>query len=165
MSTDNRVRSGAPALTRQRSVATDIVLRVLTAAGLAVDAYVHLLLAGRYGAASSGGIGEGFLFRAEAVAAIVVALLVLATGHRISYLLAFLVGLSALAAVLVYRYIDIPAFGPIPAMYEPLWFTKKAVSAVAEGATAVFAAAGFLATRRGRRLTDRATRAEGALVR
>lgn len=134
--------------TGRRTPLLGIVLRVLTAAGLAVDAYVHLQLAGTYGAASTAGIGEGTMFRVEAAVAIVVALLVLATGHRLGYLLAFLVGLSALTAVLVYRYVDIPAFGPIPAMYEPIWFTKKAVSAVAEGATAVFAAVGWATSRR-----------------
>lgn len=134
--------------TQRRGQLVGIVFRLLTAAGLAIDAYIHLKLAGMYAAASPGGIGEGNLFRIEAAVAIVAALLVLATGHRLSFLLAFVVGLSALAAVLIFRYVDIPAFGPLPAMYEPLWFTKKAVSAVAEGATAVFAAIGWLTVRR-----------------
>jgi hypothetical protein len=47
-----------------------------------------------------------------------------------------------LAAVLIYRYIDVPAIGPIPSMYEPLWFFQKSLSAVAEAAGALLAASG-----------------------
>ena len=36
--------------------------------------------------------------------------------------------------LLLYRYNDISQFGPIPSMYEPIWYTKKTVSAFAEGA-------------------------------
>ena len=41
--------------------------------------------------------------------------------------------LVAFAAVMLYRYVDIPAIGPLPAMYEPVWFFEKTLSAVAEG--------------------------------
>jgi len=51
--------------------------------------------------------------------------------------------------VVLYHYVDIPAFGPFPAMYDPVWFFEKSVSAVAEGAGAVLAAVGFV--RAGRR--------------
>ncbi len=37
-------------------------------------------------------------------------------------------------------YVDLPAIGPLPAMYEPLWFPEKAVSAAAEALAAVLAA-------------------------
>jgi hypothetical protein len=40
-------------------------------------------------------------------------------------------------AVLLYRYVDVGAIGPVPNMYEPVWFTLKTRSAVAEGAVAV----------------------------
>jgi hypothetical protein len=33
-----------------------------------------------------------------------------------------LVGLSALAAVVVTRYAQVPAFGPMPSVDEPVWF-------------------------------------------
>jgi hypothetical protein len=121
-----------------------IGLRVLVAAALAVDAIVHLHLAPDYQLAAPGGIGQGNLFRIEAAVAIAVALFVLVMGNRTAYAAAFLVAASAFGAVLLYRYVDVPAIGPIPSMYEPLWFFQKSLSAVAEGAGAVFAAGGLL---------------------
>ena len=76
-------------------------------------------------------------------------LYVLLRGSRAAYAVAFAVALSAFVAVVAYRYVNIPAFGPFPAMYEPIWFFEKSVSAVAEGAGAVLAAIGFV--RAGRR--------------
>jgi hypothetical protein len=119
-----------------------LVLRVLVAAALAVDAVVHLQLASNYQLAAPAGIGQGNLFRIQAAIAIAVGLYVLVAGNRTAYAAAFLVTASALAAVLVYRYIDVPAMGPIPSMYEPLWFFQKSLSAIAEGAGAVLAACG-----------------------
>jgi hypothetical protein len=124
-----------------------VALRVLVATALAVDAVVHVRLAADYQLAAPGGIGQGNLFRIEAAVAIAVGLYVLIIGSRTAYGAAFLVTASALAAVLVYRYIDVPAIGPIPSMYEPLWFFQKSLSAVAEGAGAVLAASGVVLIR------------------
>lgn len=121
----------------------DLALRVLTALALLIDAGVHIHLAPGYQAASPGGIGQGTLFLLEAAAAILAALFVLVRGSRTAYAVAFVVALSAFAAVVTYRYIDIPAFGPFPAMYDPTWFFEKALSAVAEAAGAVLAVIGF----------------------
>jgi hypothetical protein len=121
-----------------------LALRVLVSAALAVDAIVHLRLASDYQLAAPGGIGQGNLFRIEAVVAIAVGLFVLFIGSRAAYVAAFLVTASALAAVLVYRYIDVPSIGPIPSMYEPLWFFQKSLSAVAEGAGALLASSGVV---------------------
>jgi hypothetical protein len=121
-----------------------IALRVLVSAALAVDAIVHLRLASDYQLAAPGGIGQGNLFRIEAAVAIAVGLYVLLTGSRTAYTAAFLVTASALTAVLVYRYIDVPSIGPIPSMYEPLWFFQKSLSAVAEGVGALLAASGVM---------------------
>jgi hypothetical protein len=122
---------------------TDIALRVLTAVALLIDAGVHIHLAPGYQAGSPGGLGQGTLFLLEAAAAILAALYVLLRGSRAAYALAFAVSLSAFLAVVVYRYLDIPAFGPFPAMYDPTWFFEKTLSAAAEAAGAVLAAAGF----------------------
>ncbi len=125
------------------------VLRVLVAACLAVDAVVHLQLASGYGQATAPGhVSEGLLFRAESVTALLVALLVLVLGNRIAFGVAFVVAASAFVVVVLYRYVNVPALGPIPSMYEPLWFAKKSVTAVAEGLGAVLAAIGFLMVRR-----------------
>lgn len=117
-----------------------LVVRVVVAAGLVTDAVVHLHLAGDYQLAQPAGIGEGNLFRLQAGVALVVALWVLVRASRASFVAAALVGLSALAAVVLTRYVDVPAFGPLPSMYEPIWFFQKSLSAVAE------AVAGILAT-------------------
>lgn len=132
------VRGGAPARRRGRGVG----LRLLTAAALLVDAVVHIHLAPGYQAGSPQGIGQGTLFLLESGAAVLAALAVLVRGSRAAYAFAFLVALSAFAAVVVYRYVDLPAFGPFPAMYEPVWYFEKSLSAVAEGAAAVFAGLG-----------------------
>lgn len=119
-------------------------LRILVAACLVADAVVHLRLAGQYAQASAPGhLSEGLLFRVESVVALVVALLVLVLGNRAVYAAAFLVAGSAFVAVLLLRYVDVPAFGPVPSMYEPLWFGQKTISAVAEGLGTVLSAAGF----------------------
>ncbi|MFI9723114.1 hypothetical protein ACIHFE_26250 [Streptomyces sp. NPDC052396] len=119
------------------------LLRLLTAAGLAVDAYVHADLAEAYDPVR-GGISQGTLFRIEAAAAALAALLVLVGGrNRVVWAFAFLVAASALGAVLLYRYVDVGALGPLPHMHEPAWYPKKTVSAVAEAVAAVAAAVGL----------------------
>ena len=125
------------------------VLGVLTAIALAIDAIVHFRLAPGYQAANPGGIGQGNLFLLESAAAIAAALYVLLRGSRGAYAVAFLVALSAFVAVVVYRYINVPAFGPFPAMYEPVWFFEKTLSAVAEAVAVILAGIGFV--RAGRR--------------
>jgi len=62
---------------------------------------------------------------------------------------ALAVGFSACAAVVLYRYVELPALGPLPAMYEPVWFAKKSLSAVAEAVAAVAALAALMLARRG----------------
>ena len=118
--------------------------RLVTVAGLAVDAVIHLQLAPVYQLAAPGGIGQGNLFRIEAVLALLAAVIVLLRPTRIGYAAAFAIATGGLVAVLLYRYIDVPALGPIPSMYEPLWFAKKTVTAVAEAAAAGSALTGLL---------------------
>ncbi|WP_406832208.1 hypothetical protein ABEG17_05105 [Pedococcus sp. KACC 23699] len=111
---------------------------------LTVDAVVHLRLASGYQQSASSGIGAGNLFRIEAVVALAVAGWVLWRGSRAALGASFVVGLSAFVAVVLYRYVDVPGLGPLPAMYEPVWFFEKSLSAVFEALAAV-AAAGALA--------------------
>jgi hypothetical protein len=115
----------------------ELLLRLLVVLGLAVDAVVHLRLASGYQAAAAGGIGEGTLFRVQAGLAAALALAVLLRPGRVVSALAFLVAASALGAVLLYRYVDVPAIGPLPSMYEPVWFAEKSLSAVAEAVAAL----------------------------
>lgn len=130
------------------SRAGELTLRVAVAAALAVDCIVHLELADAIQLAAPGGIGGGALFRGQAIAAGVAAVLLLLTGRRFAYILAGLVALSAFGAVLLYSFVAVPAIGPIPSMYDPTWSDKKLISAVAEGLALLLAAIGSLATRR-----------------
>ena len=135
--------SHAPALTGERRL-VDLALRAIIVAGLLVEAVVHLQLAANYQLAAPGGIGQGNLFRIEAAFAVLALLLVLRHGNRTAYAAAFLVAGGGLAALLVYRYYQLPSFGPVPAMYEPVWFFKKSLTAVAQAVAAAAALAGYL---------------------
>src|SRR4051812_17189916 len=115
-----------------------LALRLVAVAGLAVDVWVHASLESQY-AGLGDTITQGRLFGAEAVVAGVVGLWLLLTGHRWAWVATFLVAASALGAVLLYRYVDVGALGPLPNMYEPTWYFRKTLSAYAE-AVAVIAA-------------------------
>jgi hypothetical protein len=119
------------------------VLRLITAAALAVDAYVHADLVGRYDPNRDGGLSQGDLFRIEAAAASLMALLVVLVAWRVVWALAFVVAASAFAAVMVYAHYDIHAIGPIPDMYEPIWYSEKTFAATAEAVAAGTAALGL----------------------
>ncbi|MEZ0089178.1 hypothetical protein [Streptacidiphilus sp. EB129] len=114
-----------------------LVLRVAAAAGLAVDAAVHASLAGRYDLVSAT-VSQGDLFRIEAGAAALAALLVLLWRRPVGDLFGWLTAGAGIAALLVYRYDDLGAFGPFPNMYEPIWYTDK-VRALAGQALALVA--------------------------
>ncbi|MGQ4512890.1 hypothetical protein [Streptomyces sp. DW26H14] len=111
--------------------------RVLAAAGLAVDAYMHAHLAGRYDAVTES-ISQGTLFRIEAALAGVAALLVLVWRRIPGDVFAWATAAGGLALLLIYRYVDVGTLGPFPDMYEPLWFRDKTITVVAE-AVAVLA--------------------------
>jgi hypothetical protein len=115
------------------------------AAGLAIDAYVHLDLASVY-AEAGGVINEGVLFRVEAAAALLAATAVIATGRRVCYLAGLAAGGSSLAVMLVSRYVDLGQIGPFPNLYDPVWFPEKLPAAFAEGAASATALAGAIIT-------------------
>ncbi|GAA2424716.1 hypothetical protein GCM10010191_41180 [Actinomadura vinacea] len=123
------------------------MLRLLVAAGLAADAYVHWVFAPDMAFVEGGSIGGDVLFRAQAVAAALAGVLVLAWARRWTYAIAFLVAASAVGALLLYYSVDVGAIGPLPDMYEPVWYGEKTISAVGEGVAALAALAGFLTAR------------------
>ena len=123
-----------------RGRVSGLVLRVLAAAALAVDAAVHARLAPGYQGAAPEGFGEGNLFLAEAAAAAASGLYVLIRGSRPAWILALVTAAGGLAVLLLYRYVDVPAFGPFPAMYEPVWFFEKTLTALAQRIAVVLAA-------------------------
>lgn len=116
------------------------VLAVVVAAGLGIDAYVHFDLASTYDPITTAHLSQGDLFRIEGVIAILAAVAVLARPRRWSAALAALIAGSALAVLLLYRYSMIGQIGPIPSMYEPIWFAEKTASAYAEAVAFVAAA-------------------------
>jgi hypothetical protein len=119
----------------RRSVAS-LVLAVLAAAGLGYDAYVHLHLASSYDSVGST-ITQGGLFRLEAGISILFAAAVLVSDNRLVWLSVGMTGLAGVGAVLLYRYVDVGKIGPVPDMYEPVWFPLKTRSAYAEGGVVV----------------------------
>jgi len=122
-------------------------LRVGAAAALGIDAAVHWRNASAYDAVAAT-VSQGELFRAEAAVAVVVGLLVLVRPRPSSWLAALLVAASALGAVLLYRYVDLGALGPLPDLYENTWQVPgKLLSAYAEGAAVVLAGLGLLSHR------------------
>ncbi|MFF8414580.1 hypothetical protein [Streptomyces omiyaensis] len=124
------------------------VARLLAAAGLAADAYLHAYLADRYDAVSAT-ISQGTLFRIEAAVAALAALLVLVWRRLLAEALAWTLAAGGLAALLLYRYIDVGELGPLPNMHEPLWFTDKNLVVIAQ--VLALLAATLLLTRRRRR--------------
>jgi hypothetical protein len=124
------------------------LLRVATAVALGIDAAVHWQNAPAYDSVTAT-ISQGALFRVETAAAVAAGLLVLVRPRPSSWLAALLVGASALAAVLLYRYVDVGAVGPLPEMYENTWQVPgKLLSAYAEGAAVVLAGLGLLTHRK-----------------
>jgi hypothetical protein len=122
-------------------LAVKITLIVIVVAGLTIDAYVHFNLASNYELIKTRTLSQADLFRIEGAVAIVAALLLLVRPRRYTAALAAIVAGSALLVLLIYRYNDIGRLGPIPSMYEPIWYTKKAVAAYAEGAAFIAAVA------------------------
>ena len=114
--------------------------RLVVAAGLGVDAYVHWHLApgfdGVKGAASPQ-VSQGELFRLETALALITMLLMLLTRRRFAALVAFLIAAGGLGAVLLFAYVDVGGWGPLPNMYDPFWYPEKTISAVAEAVAAL----------------------------
>lgn len=134
-------------MTSSRVSLSDLALRLLGAAALAISSYVHLHGAHFYKTLGDS-ITQADLFYAQGIVAALVALWVLVTGHRWAWVAVALVGAASFAAVMTYRYVNVGSIGPIPNMYEPTWQTnQKLLSAYAEAASVVIAAAALLRSR------------------
>jgi hypothetical protein len=130
---------------RLRTRWTTSSLQLVTAAALAIDAFVHADLVTRYDPnQGSAAISQGGLFRIEAALSAFTALALIVSGRRIVWALAVAVAASALGGLLLYRYADPGALGPLPDMYEPLWYPEKTLTAIAEAVATVTAVVGFL---------------------
>lgn len=142
-----------------------IVLRLLVAAGLAADAIVHWRFAPDMapGPNTPDDVIPGDdLFRAQAIAAAVAAVLVLVWARRWTYAIAFIVAASAAGAVLLYYFVDFGRLGPIPRMYDPQWYADKTISLTGEAVATIASLIGFFTVGR----KDRAeSRSAGARTR
>lgn len=70
--------------------------------------------------------------------------------HPLADAFAWTVAAGGLAALLLYRYVDIGELGPLPSMDEPAWFTDKNLVVIAQVLTLVSTSV-LLLTRRRRR--------------
>ncbi len=121
---------------------TGLAVRLLTAAALAVSAYVHVgLSSSPYYA--GGQLTLGALFLAQAVVAAVVALCVAVRPSRAAYAAAAVVAAASFLALVLSTYVRLPSIGPLPVLYEPFWYAQKVVAAVAAGVAVLAAAAGL----------------------
>ncbi|MFA1546863.1 hypothetical protein [Actinomadura chokoriensis] len=130
------------------------------AAGLAADAIVHWQFAPDMapGPNTPGDVIPGDdLFRAQAVAAAVAAVLVLVWARKWTYAIAFVVAASAAGAVLLYYFVDFGQLGPIPRMYDPQWYGDKTISFAGEAVAAIAALIGFFTVGRREPVESRST--------
>ena len=125
-------------------------LRALAAIGLGYQSYAHAHLASTYDAVRTATVSQGDLFRVEAVAAALAAVGVLAVTRWWAVLAGVAVGGGGLAAVVLYRYVQVGPLGPLPDMTEMTWYPEKSWAAVA-AAVATVASAALLGLDRRRR--------------
>ena len=103
----------------------------VTVAGLVIDAYVHLKVAGSYDTVKAT-VSQGELFRIEAGLAIVAAILLLVRPGRVTAVLAAIVAGGGVFALLLYYFVNVGQIGPLPNMYEPVWYAEKVVTLIAQ---------------------------------
>ena len=115
-------------------------LVLVTEVGLAIDAWTHIDLAPTY-AHSATAITQAQLFYLEAALVIAAGLALLVRVNLWTAGAAFLIAAGGLALLLLYRYVDVGQIGPIPNMYEPIWYPEKTTSAWGEVLAATGAAA------------------------
>jgi hypothetical protein len=126
-------------------LALQVALTAVVVAGLAVDAYVHLHLASAFKQNRTSTLSQADLFHVEAALAVIAAIALLVRPRRYTAAFAFLVAAGGTAAVVLYRYVDVGAFGPIPNMYDPYWAPfEKTLSVWAEALAALAALALFV---------------------
>lgn len=117
------------------------LLAPLVAGGLAVDAWVHLQYAGDYRRVATSVVSQATLFRLEGGAALLAAVAVVLLPRRATAVLGAVVAGGGALAVAAYTWGDPGRLGPLPDMYEPLWFSAKTASFVAEVVAALAALA------------------------
>ena len=122
--------------------ATEIALIAIVVLGLAIDAFVHFDLAGAFAGNKTSTLSEADIFRADASVALLAALVLLVRPRWYTAAFAGLVAAAGTAAVVIFRYVNVGSFGPIPNMYDPYWAPfEKNLSVIGEAAATVAAIA------------------------
>jgi len=98
-----------------------VTLIAIAVLGLAIDAFVHFDLAGAFAGNKTSTLSEADIFRADASVALLAALALLIRPRWYTAAFAGLVAAAGTAAVIIFRYVDVGSFGPIPNMYDPYW--------------------------------------------
>ena len=91
------------------------------------------------------------IFIAQAVAAAVVVVWVLVRPGLVSWLAFWAVALGSLVALVLSVYVRIPAVGPFPELYEPVWYGDKYLAAAAAAVASLVALVAVLGRRPARR--------------
>lgn len=135
----------------QRAGRSGTVLRLLGAAALGVSAYVHLRIAlERPPLYADGQVTLSGMFILQGLAALAVVAWVLVRGDRLAWLAFGVVALASLVALVLSVYVQIPAVGPFPTLYEPLWYPDKYLAAASAAAAVAVAVIAVLLLRRPR---------------
>lgn len=108
------------------------ILVVIAVAGLAVDAWTHLDLAPQFALNRTSTLSEATLFRIEAALAIAAAVLLVLRQNVLTVLFAAAVAGGGAFLLVLYRYVDVGRLGPVPDLYEPIWFREKVESLIGE---------------------------------
>lgn len=128
---------------------TDMLLRVVGAVALGYSGYLHLRIAlDRPPLVADGQVSLSGLFVAQAVAVAVVVVWVLVRGTVLSWLVFAAVAMGSAAALVLSVYVRIPAIGPFPELYEPLWYLDKYLAGIAAMIASVVALLAVLRLRR-----------------
>lgn len=141
------MRTGADRRPR-RAGRSGTALRLVGAAALGVSAYVHLRIAlERPPLYADGQVTLSGLFLLQGLAALAVVVWVLLRGDRLAWLGFGVVALASFVALVLSVYVQIPAVGPFPTLYEPLWYPDKYVAAASAAAGVAVAVVALLLLR------------------
>jgi hypothetical protein len=136
-----------------------VTLIAIVVVGLAIDAFVHFDLASVFAGNKTSTLSEADIFRADATVALLTAIALLVRPRWYTAGLAFLVAAAGTTAVIVFRYVNVGSFGPIPNMYDPYWAPfEKNLSVIGEAAATVAALALVFLLRRQPRTESTGTR-------
>ena len=134
-----------------------LILRIVVAVLLGINAYIHFVLAVPFIGNAGTLFSQGDLFRLQGILNIVAAILVVVWRHKLSAVFAGLIAAGGLFAVVasVFFPLDMSMLGG-PVIFEPSWYDQKIISAVVQALAIALCAVIFM---RSRKRVDAAARA------